>query len=68
MLDGPTKMIDQLGYHIAGCKKDANAIRLHDNIFHVLVSLLCSLGLSVILEPMNLFSGIEPDDNRRPIY
>jgi len=30
------------------------------------VSLLRSLGLSVTLEPMNLFSDFEPDDNRRP--
>ena len=64
--DGPTKTIDRLSYHITGCKKDANAIRLHDNVVHILVILFRSIGLSVDLEPMHLFSDFEPDDNRRP--
>ena len=58
-------MIDQFGYHITSCKKDANAIRLHDNVVHSLVTLFRSLGLSVALEPMNIFSNHELDDNRR---
>ena len=65
--DGPTKMIDQFRYHITGCKKDANAIRLHDNVVHTLVILFRSLGLSVALEPMHIFCNHEPDDNRRPV-
>jgi len=65
--DGPTKMIDRFDYHITGCKKDANAIRLHDNVVHTLVTLLRSLlGLSLALKPMYIFSNHEPDDNRRP--
>ena len=64
--DGPPKMIDQFGHHITGCKKDANAIRLHDNIVHTIVILLHLLGLLVVaLEPLNLFSNLDPDDNRR---
>ena len=59
-------MIDQFGYHIRGFKKDANAICLHDNVVHTIVTLFRSLGLLVALEPMNLFSDFEPDDNRRP--
>ena len=60
-------MIGRFGYHITGCKKDANAIRLHDNVVHILVILLRSiLGLSVALEPMNIFQNHEPDDNCRP--
>ena len=59
-------MIDRFGHHITGCKKDANAIRLHDNVVHTIVILLCSIGLSVALEPMHAFSDSEPDDNRRP--
>ena len=59
-------MIDRFGYHITGCKKDANAIRLHDNVVHILVMLFRLLGLSIALEPMHLFSDFEPDDNRRP--
>ena len=39
---------------------------LHDNIVHTMVTLFRSLGLSIALEPMNLFSDFEPDDNRRP--
>ena len=31
-----------------------------------IVILLRSIGLSVALEPMRLFSDFEPDDNRRP--
>ena len=59
-------MIDRFGYHITGCKKDGNAIRLHDNVVHIVVTLFRSIGLSVALEPMGLFSDFEPDDNRRP--
>ena len=59
-------MIDRFGYHITGCKKDGNAIRSHDNLVHIIVILLRSIGLSVALEPMHLFSDFEPDDNRRP--
>ena len=43
-----------------------NAIRLHDNLVHTLAALFRSLGLSVALEPMNMFSDLEADDNRRP--
>ena len=53
--DGPTKMIDRFGYHITGCKKDGNAIRLHGNLVHIIVILLRSMVLSVALEPMHLF-------------
>ena len=59
-------MIDQFGYHITSCKKDANAIRLHDNVVHILVMLLRLLSLSVALEPLYLFFNLDPDDNRRP--
>lgn len=58
-------MIDQIGYHITGCKKDANAIRSHDNVVHTVVMLFRSLGHSVALEPLNLFSNLDPN-NRRP--
>ena len=64
--DGPIKAIDKHGYHITGCKKGGNAIRLHDNVVHTVVTLFRSLGLSVALEPMHMFSDLEPDDNRRP--
>jgi len=64
--DGPIKTIDRFGYHITGCKKDGNAICLHDNVVHIVVTLFRSIGLSVALEPMHLFSDFEPDDNRRP--
>ena len=53
--DGPIKTIDRFGYHITGCKKDGNAIRLHDNLVHIIVILLRSIGLSVALEPTHLF-------------
>ena len=53
--DGPTKMIDRFGYHITGCEKDGNAIRLHDDVVHIVVILFRSIGLSVALEPMHLF-------------
>ena len=51
---------------MTGCKIGGNAIRLHDNLVHTLVALLRSLGLSVVLEPMHMFSDIELDDNCRP--
>ena len=64
--DGPIKTIDRFGYHFTGCKKEGNAIRLHDNVVHTLVALFRSLGLSVALEPMHMFSDLQSDDNRRP--
>ena len=51
---------------MTACKKGGNAIRLHDNAVHTLVAFLRSLGLSVALEPMHMFSDLESDDNRRP--
>ena len=42
--DGKTKMLDPCGYHQTGCKKDGGAIRLHDNLVHVIVKLLRLLG------------------------
>ena len=59
-------MLDPCGYHQTGCKKDGGAIRLHDNLVHVIVMLLRLLGLSVDLEPLNMFRNSEPDDGRRP--
>ena len=63
---GPIKWIDKYGYHMSACKIGGNAIRLHDNLVHTLAALFRSLGLSVALEPMNMFSDLEADDNRRP--
>ena len=51
---------------MTACKIGGNAIRLHDNVVHTLVALFRSLGLSVALEPMNMFSDLKADDNRRP--
>ena len=64
--DGKTKMLDPIGYHQTGCKKDGGAIRSHDNLVHVIVKLLRLLGLSVDLEPYDMFRNSEPDDGRRP--
>ena len=51
---------------MTACKIGGNAIRLHDNVVHTLVALLRSLGLSVVLELMHMFSDIKSDDNCRP--
>ena len=56
--------IDPFGRHLVGCKVDAHAIRLHDNVNHKLVVLLRSLTIS--LEPIGLFADLFADDNRRP--
>ena len=63
---GRSTMIDQFGYHLTGCKIDGGAIRMHDNLVHTIVTLFRSIGLSVALEPLNMFSNHVPDDNRRP--
>ena len=42
--DGVDKDVDPFGYHMVGCKKEANAIRLHDNVVNTLVVLLRTLG------------------------
>ena len=39
---------------------------MHDNVVHMLVVLLRSLGLAVTLEPIQLFANIQSEDNRRP--
>ena len=59
-------MLDPSGYHQTACKKDGGAIRLHDNLVHVIVKLLRLLGLSVDLEPLDMFRNTQPDDGRRP--
>ena len=59
--DGPIKTIDGSGYHFTGCKEEGNAIRLHDNAVHTVVTLFRSIGLSVALEPlMSLNSTVPP--------
>ena len=63
---GRIKAIDKHGYHTTASKIGGNAIRLHDNLVHTLAKLFRLLGLSVALEPMNMFSNLEADDNRRP--
>ena len=44
----------------------SNTQYIISNVVHIIVTLFRLLGLSVALEPMNLFSDFEPDDNRRP--
>ena len=63
---GRITTIDPYGYHLSNCKIAGGAIRLHDNVVNTLVMLFRSLGLSVALEPLHVFSHIEADDQRRP--
>ena len=58
--------IDPFGYHLSNCKVAGGAIRLHDNVVHTLVMLFRSLGLSVALEPLHVFSDIELSNECRP--
>ena len=51
---------------LSNCKVAGGAIRLHDNVVHTLVMLFRSLGLSVALEPLHVFSDIEVTNERRP--
>jgi len=51
---------------MSACKIGGNATHLHDNLVYTLAALFRSLGLSVALEPLNMFSDLEADDNRRP--
>ena len=63
---GQTITIDPHGYHLSNCKMQGGAIRLHDNLVHILVMLLRALGLSVALEPLHVFSNVELNNERRP--
>ena len=63
---GRITTIDRYGYHLTNCKIAGGAIRLHDNVVNTLVMLFRSLGLSVALEPLHVFSQIKADDGRRP--
>ena len=58
--------VDPFGCHFVGCRIDAHAIRLHDNVVHKLMNLLRPLGLVVSLEPIRLFANVQSDDIRRP--
>ena len=63
--DGTSKSLGLYGYHFVGCKVDNNEIILHDTVVHTLVWLFRGTsGLSVSLEPLRLFSEVNPDDNR----
>ena len=53
---GRITTIDPYGYHFSNCKIAGGAIRLHDNVVNTLVMLFRSLGLSVALEPLHVFS------------
>ena len=49
-----------------GCTVNRFGTVLHDNVTHQLVTELRSIGLVVLLEPLNLFENIQEEDNRRP--
>ena len=57
---------DPFGYHWPACTVGRFATWLHDDVVHLLVILLRSIGLVVILEPLHLFENLQADDNRRP--
>ena len=61
--------IDPFGYHLAGCKIGANAIRLHNEVVAVVAKLLghCTLTVDAIVEPMRLFAvAAEDASSQRP--
>ena len=58
---------DPFGYHLVGCKKGANAIRLHDEVVAAVARLFKSLRLDAIVEPMSRFDHSLGDvSNQRP--
>ena len=64
--NGTSKSSGLYEYHFVECKVDGNGIILHDTVVHTLVWLFRGTsGLSVSLEPLRLFSEVNPDDNRR---
>ena len=50
------KPMDPFGYHMVGCKVEANAIRLHDEIVSMLARLFRSIRVDAIVEPMRIFT------------
>ena len=64
--DEVDKILDRLGYHITGCKKDGLAIRSHNCFRNTVAYFLRSLGLYLPLESIRLFDNDTSDDNRRP--
>lgn len=61
------KLIDPMGYHIVGCKRDAHAIRLRNAVAYTLTRLFRSLDLAVQLESLHLFAGDDVDNHRPDI-
>ena len=65
--DSRPKLIDPYGYRLVGCKIDANAIRLHDEVVAMVAKLFRTLRLDAIVEPMRLFGNADEDaSNQRP--
>ena len=57
---------DLFGCHWVGCTVNGYAKIMHDNLTHLMVTFLRSVGLVVLLEPLHLFENIQDEDNRRP--
>ena len=62
----PQPRVDLYGIHILQCPNYGIPTTVHNNVVHMLVLLLRTLGLAVSLEPIGLFDNINEDDNRRP--
>ena len=61
------KPIDPFGYHMVGCKIEANAIRLHDEVVSLLARLFRCLRVDAIMEPMRIFANVSGGgNNQRP--
>ena len=61
------KPINPFGYHMVGCKIEANAIRLHDEVVSLLARLFRCLRVDAIMEPMRIFANVSGGgNNQRP--
>jgi hypothetical protein len=58
--------VDQFGDHLAICKRGQQIYDIHNSMVQVVADLCRSNGLSVKVEPRNIFHISDPENNKRP--
>ena len=58
--------IDHYGDHLASCKRGQEVVSIHDSMKQAITDLCRSNGLSVKVEPRNIFGIVDPENDKRP--
>ena len=52
--------------HLASCKRGQEVVSIHDSMKQAITDLCRSNGLSVKVEPRNIFGIVDPENDKRP--